>query len=73
VSSNDHGRLLVLFAAIRAARNKAGSTARIVTPAIFAPADIDLRGGYAATELECATMKQPFALRKTSRKSQKVG
>jgi hypothetical protein len=40
VSSSDHVALLVLFAAKRAARNTAGNTARIVTPAIFALIDI---------------------------------
>lgn len=65
MSSSDHDKLLVRFAANRAARKKAGNTAKIVTPAMFAPIDINSTSGYAVTELECPTMKQPFAWRKT--------
>ena len=73
MSSSDHGKLLVLFAANRAARSRAGNTARIVTPAMCAPTDIDSRSGYAVTEREYRMMKQPFALRMTLRKGRIVG
>lgn len=61
-STSDHIDPMVLFAAKRAARNTARNTARIVTPAMSAP--IDVTSGYALTQLDCPTMKPPFAWRK---------
>lgn len=54
MSSNDHGKAMVRLAAIRAARNKVGVTARIVMAAVFAPIDIDSE----VMGFESPTMKQ---------------
>jgi hypothetical protein len=65
VSSNDHGELVVRLAACRAARNKAGNTARIVTPVTFDPTDIDFTNGYVVMELKHPTIRMRHERRKT--------